>query len=291
MKQQLPNGAPDARTLVKFVASIAWRSRWLIALASALTVVLTYFLYNPDTVSAWTGKTIVKIGIAPPAEFVLQESGPALAPIESPRSLVARISDPIFKTKVIDRTAFEQAQASLSKSLASSSMRGVALESERDVAIEVSAASRADVEAVFRALMAEIDSVHASMVQQRLDTLRARIEDAKSRVALIEKSSGDLRERLLGGASDDKDSQRSVVLLPGPAPSTEPWNRLKDRIERSTNLIKFSEKTVVYTEPETYPIAQRAIGLVKASILAGLAMLAFMIVLTILTSPARPPAG
>ena len=291
MKQHLPNGAPDARTLVKFVASIAWRSRWLIALASALTVALTYFLYNPDTVSAWTGKTIIKIGIAPPAEFVLQESGPALAPIESPRSLVARISDPIFKTKVIDRTAFEQAQASLSKSLASSSLRGVALESERDVAIEVSAASRADVEAVFRALMAEIDSVHASMVQQRLDTLRANIEDAKSRIALIEKSGGDLRERLLSGASDNKDSQRSVVLLPGPVPSTETWNRLKDRVERSTNLIKFSEKTVVYAEPETYPIAQRAIGLVKASILAGLAMLAFMIVLTILTSPARPPAG
>src|ERR1700761_3764662 len=98
MANQLPGTAPDAGTVLKFVASLVWRSKWLIAAAAIVVAALTFALYKPAaTAEAWTGKTILTIGVAPAVEYVLQGSGSALTPIEPPRSLVMRISDPVFK--------------------------------------------------------------------------------------------------------------------------------------------------------------------------------------------------
>ncbi len=259
-------------------------------MACGLAVGLTYFLYKADLVPAWTGRTIIRVGLAPPPAFLLLENGPPLAPIESPRAVVARISDPVFRAKVINRVSFEEPGAPLSKGLASSSLRAVALDSERDVAVEVSAGSRADVENVLRALMAEIERVHGEMARRTLDILVSGLADVKSRIAAIEKSSADLSQQTLSGGSDSSDIARSAVLAPSLARSIATWDKLKDREQRDANLLSLSEKTVVYAESDTYPITQRSIGALKASILAGLAMLAFMIILTVLIRPAQKAA-
>ena len=73
-------------------------------------------------------------------------------------------------------------------------------------------------------------------------------------------------------------------------PDVRTWSDLKDRIRRGSNLIKFSEPTVFRAEPDSYPRAARSVGALRASILAGLGMLAAMIVLTIVLS-SRPRAS
>lgn len=281
MANQLPGMAPDARTVLKFIASLVWRSKWLIAAAAIVAGVLTFALYKPSSVEAWTGKTTLTIGVAPPVDFVLVGSGSALTPVEPLRSVIARISDPVFKSNVVKRADFAPATAAFSRQMVAASMRAMAGESDRDIAVELTAGSAADVQAAFRALAAEIGDIHGQLFQQRLKLVRDQINETKSRLAQIEKSTDSLNSQIFDRTDDDKTRNQSVIVAPRAAASISAWNTLQDRIERDTTLIELSEPSVVHLEANAYSIEHRSIGTLKASILAGLAMLLAAIVLTI----------
>ncbi len=283
MNKQPSSVAPDVVSVLKFVAALAWRAKWLIGVASIVAAAVAFALVRADTVQVWTGKTTLTIGLSPTADYILQGNGPLTSTIDTPRSTVARISDPAFKNQVVSRAAFEPATAAVSRSLVSSSLRGIVLEGEREVAIELSAGSAADVQAAFRAIAAEIDRTHGEILKRRLQLLQSRIDEAKSRVALIETSNERLNDRFFNVSPDEKTQVRPLIFNLVPAASIPAWNTLQDRIERDTTLKELSEPSVLRLENYTF-LMPRSTNALKASILAGLAMLAAMIVLTIVVN-------
>jgi hypothetical protein len=291
MDQQPSGTAPNAGSVLKFVASRVWRSKWLIGAATVIAAAATFALYQPDANQAWTGKTTLRIGVAPPADYVLAGSGSPLTPIETPRNTVARLSDPIFRNKVVNQAAFESPTSAFSKAMVSSSLRGISGESDRDVTVELTAGSAADVKAAFSALAEEISRVHGDIMKRRLQLLQAKSDDAKRRIALIETSSAVIGNRLLGTGSDDK-------AQPNPSASTEnfavlvpAWHGLQDRVQNDTSLAQLSEPSALNLDVNTYFLASRSLGTLRASLLTGLSMLIAMIILTIIVgTPARVSA-
>ncbi len=87
----------------------------------------------------------------------------------------------------------------------------------RDVAVEVSAASDEDVQAVLRGLAAEIEKEHKEIIKQRLESVSAEVEDLQGRIALIEKSLESI-SRAPGSAADDKSQLRPPVAMPDRPP-------------------------------------------------------------------------
>jgi hypothetical protein len=288
MEHPIPTTSPDADGVLRYIGSLVGPWRWLIGIACLLTAGLTLALLQLEGgIPAWTGKTVVKIGMVPASDYLIQDNGPPLAPVESNRNLVARISDPVFVSKVVGAAKFEPATAALSRKLAASSLRAVAQEGERNVSVEVSASSNADVEAVFRALAAEISSAHDAISQRRLDALRANIADMQHRVDFIEKSVADLGPRILSASREGRDQTGPPIIVPSFAWVAEFWNKLRDRIQHNTNLLELAEKTVINLEPDSYPRKMRSIDPARAAILAGLAMLVAMVVLVIVATPVR----
>jgi hypothetical protein len=106
-----------------------------------------------------------------------------------------------------------------SRSLATTSMRGVVLESDRDIGIELSAASPADVEA-FRALGTVIEKEHGAILDKRKELLQAKIAKARSRMKQIEKSSDQLVDRLLAKTDDRLDHSYRFIPLSRPGTSS-----------------------------------------------------------------------
>lgn len=288
MEHPTQSTSPNAVGVLRYVGSLIGPWRWLIGIACLLAAGLTFALVRSGgDVPAWTGKTIVEIGLAPAPDYLLLENGAPLAPIESNRSLVARVSDPIFVTKVIGSAKLEPATAAFSRKLAASSLRAVALEGDRNVSVEVSAGSSADVEALFRSLADEISSAHNAIGQRRIDALRANLTDMQRRVEFIEKSIIELGPRMLSVAREGRDQSGPPVLISNLAGVAEFWNKLRDRVQRNNNLLELTEKTVIYVEPGSYPRTEHSIGPERAAILAGLAMLVAMVVLVIVTAPKR----
>jgi hypothetical protein len=280
MNDQLSGSAPDAGSVLKFIASVVWRSKWLIGAAVVVAAAVIFALYQPGTVQAWTGKTTLTIGLAPPTDFLLATWGSPLTPIETPRNAVARISDPIFRNKVLNQAAFEPATAAFSRAMVASSLRGVAGESDRYLEVELTAGSAADVQAAFSALAAEIGLEHGDILNRRLQYLRAKIAETKSRIALIEKAGDSLSDRFFNAASDNKGQQPTSTQAPLAALAPA-WNTLQDRLQLDTNLEQLSEPSVLHLDANTYTLAARSVATLRTSILAGLVMLAAIIILTI----------
>jgi hypothetical protein len=282
---QIMSAAPNGELVLRAILSRVWKFKWLIAAATIGAALVTFVLFRSDAPQVWTGKTILTIGMAPTKSYLIQEDGPGYAPIKTQRDVIAEISDVLFKKKIIAQTALRPATAAFSREMAASSLRAVALNNDRDVAVEVSAASDEDVQAVLRGLAAEIEKEHKEIIKQRLDSVSAEVEDLQGRIAVIEKSLESIG-RATDSVAEDKSQWRPSIVMP----DFRTWSDLKDRIRRDSNLIKFSEPTVFRAEPDFYPRAARSIGALRASILAGLGMLAAMIVLTIVLS-SRPRAS
>ena len=283
------NAAPNGELVLRVILAQVRKFKWLIAAATIAAAAVTIVLSRSDTPQVWTGKTILTIGVAPTKTYLIQEDGTGLAPIKTQREVVAEISDPLFKKKILAQTVFRPATAAFSREMAASSLRAVVLNNDRDVAVEVSAASDEDVQAVLRGLAAEIEKAHNEIIKQRIEFVSAEVEDLQGRIAVIEKSIESIG-RAPDSVADDKSQSRPPVVMPDAFTSMRTWNDLKDRIRRGSNLIKFTELTVFRAEPDSYPRAARSIGALRASILAGLGMLAAMIVLTIVVS-SRPRAS
>jgi hypothetical protein len=288
--RQLPGAAPDADGIRQFGATHAWKARWLIAATALVAAFLTVALFSPKTTPIWRGKATLTVGLAPSTDYLLQGSGPPLTPIENPRDLVVRMSDPVFRSDVVNEAKFEPITAAFSRAMVSSSLRGIALDNGRDVAVELSAGSAADVRAAFAALADEIGELHADSMTRSLRPLHARINDAKDRIALVEKSFDDLNRQLREAAATKK-SPRSPPFVPALPASMSIWNEMHDRIRTDTSMAELTEPTVVHPEPDGYPVASYSLEPLRTSILAGIIMLAAMTILTIVVnSPVRGPA-
>lgn len=281
MDNQLPSAAPDIGNILKF-AALLWRAKWLIGATTIFAIAMTFALYRPTTAQAWTGRTTLTIGLAPPTNYALTGFGPPLLPIEIPRNAVARISDPAFRTKVANQSAFEPATAAFSRAMVASSLRGIAQEeNDRDVTIELTAGSAADVQAAFSALATEISKEHGDLVNRQLQLLRARIAEAKSRIALIENSTETLNNHIFRSDSDKSAQQSPALSTSNLAALVPAWNELQDRIQDDINVTQFSEPSVLHMDSNTLTLESRSLGTLKASILAGFIMLVAMIVLTV----------
>jgi hypothetical protein len=291
MDHQPTSAAPDAGSVLKFVASTAWRSKWLIGIATIVVAALAFALAPTNTVEAWSGRATLRIGLAPASDYIMVKAGTPLALIEIQRDVVARISDPDFRQRVVSNAAFEPTTAAASRSMVFSSLRGIALDGDRDVAIELNAASSADVQAAFHSVATEIGKMHDAILNRRLEILRSRIENSKSRLAAIEQASGQLNDRIFNAVPDDKTASRTSIFVPIPAAAIPTWSDLQDRIEQDTNLKKLSEPSVLRLESDNYVTGSRSVRTLRFSLLAGLVMLFAMIVLTVVFSrPVRASA-
>src|SRR6267154_3106599 len=101
MVHQTSGPTPDAGNVLKFVATIAWRSKWLIGGATIVAAAVAFALAHANTVQTWSGRTTLTIGLAPTVDYILQPISPPVAVVETPRNAAARISNPVFKGRVV----------------------------------------------------------------------------------------------------------------------------------------------------------------------------------------------
>jgi len=254
---------------MSLVTSLNWRVKLLIAGATLVAAAVALAVAEAGSLQLWSGRTTLTIGLVPSLNYLLLPTHDAnVSPIEAPRHLAARISDPGFRAEVLNQAKFEPSSAARSRSLVASTLRGIALESDRDVAIELSAASPADVEAAFRALWNKIDKVHSAILENRLKFLRDKIARETSQMGLVEKS-GD---------------EWNNLLFP-------PRGNPDGRTERDINLRQLSGPSVIHLEPGTFIQGKRSVATLKASLLAGFAMLVAMAALTFaINLRTQPPA-
>lgn len=289
---QPPSTAPDAGNVLKFVLPPIWKSKWLIVAATVLAAVVTFALTTSNGTEIWSGRAILTVGLAPASDFIAQKSGPAVAPIEMPRRTVARLSDPAFKELIVTRAAFEPATASLSKAMVESSLRGIVLDKERDLAIELSAGSAADVQSAFRTIAAEIGAAHAAMLDRQLEVVQKRIDDDKARIAAIEKEIGELNERILSSMPPpNRNAPPRSPITPMLVTTISAWNDLQNLVRSDTALKQLSEPTALRIEAANVVVTHRSIDRLRGSLLTGAAMLVAMIILTIVVSPSKRSDG
>jgi hypothetical protein len=288
VEHQPPSTAPDAGSVLKFVVPLIWKSKWLIAAAAALAAAVAFALTAPGKVELWSGRAILTVGLAPASEFIAQKSGPAVVPIETTRRTIARLSDPAFKELIVKRAAFEPATAAFSRSMVASSLRGIMLDKERDIAIELSAGSPADVQSAFRAIAAEIGTAHAAILDRQLEVVQNRINEDKSRIAAIEKEIGELNDRIRKAmpAAKRNEPARSPVT-PMLVTDISAWNELQSLVRNDTALKQLGEPTALRIEVDHLVVTHRSIERLRASLLAGAGMLVAMIILTIVVGPPR----
>jgi hypothetical protein len=292
VKHQLPSTAPDAGNVLKFVVPLVWKSKWLIAAVAILAAAVSYALMASSKIEIWSGRAILTVGLAPASDFIAQKSGPAVAPIELPRRTVARLSDPAFKEMIVKQAAFEPATASISRSMVASSLRGVVLDKEREIAIELSAGSVADVQSAFRAIAAEIGAAHAAILDRQLEVVQNRINEDRSRIAAIEKEIGELNERVLQSVQRPRRNEPPhSQITPMLATTISAWNELQSLVRNDTALKQLSEPTALRIETDHLVVTHRSIERLRASLLAGAGMLVAMIILTIVVNPPRRTDG
>jgi hypothetical protein len=245
---------------MSFVTSLNWRLKLLIAGATMVAAAVAIAVGEAGSTEIWSGRTTMTIGLVPNLRYLMISSSDTnLAAIESPRQVAARISDPLFRAEVLNQVKFEPATTARSRSLAASTMRGIALEGDRDVAIELSAASPADVEAAFRALRSQIEKVHGAMLDDKKRFLQEKIANDKGLMWC----------------------ENSLLLNRPPIPS----------IERDTNLLRLSEPSIMHLEPGTFVEGRRSVAALRASLLTGFAMLVAMVALTtVINLRTQPPA-
>lgn len=289
MDHQRSSTAPSAGNLLRFVTSLVWRMKWLIGGMVVVLTALTFALLPANTDRVWSGRTILKVGLAPTIDYILLGTGEPMAAIDTTRNTVARISEKDFKDQVASRAAFDPTTAAASRSMVAASLRAIVVDNDRDISVELSAASAADVKAAFGALAAGIDHEHGKILNRRLQLLQAAINDATSRLAAIEKSTEGLNQRAFG--ADDGNSSHPSIFTVTPAASIPAWNTLQDRIQQDTNLKELSEPSRIRLEGDAYLSGPRSIGTLRMSIFAGGALLVAMIILTIIVNPPmRSPA-
>ena len=292
MEIQRPTTAPDAESVLKFILPPIWKSKWLIAAATALAAVGTFALTTSSGTEIWSGRATLTVGLAPASDYIVQKTGPAVAPIEKSRRTVARLSDPAFKELIVRRSTFQPASASISKSMVTSSLRGIELDKERDIAIELSAGSAADVQSAFRAIAAEIGAVHTAILQRQLDVLKKRIDDDKSRIAALENETRELNDRALQSIPTPKNTdQPPSSALPVVVTKILTWDELHNEMREDTALTQLSEPTTLRVDPDDLVATQRSIDRLRASLLTGAAMLVAMILLTIAVNPSGQGGG
>jgi hypothetical protein len=273
MGDQQPVAKTHTRGVLSLMSSLLWKSKWLIGSATVVAAVVAFAIAQVGAVQMWSGRTTLTIGLVPSVNYLLFAGSPSLEPIESQRALVSRISDPGFRTEVLNRAAFEPASAARSRSSVGASLRGVVLGGDRDVAIELSAASSADVEAGLRALDAEIGKVHGEVLAERMKLLDRLIEQDRHRVAEIEQSSDQLLDRIF---KDFQDKSQLSIFSAIPA-----WGDLQDRIQRNAILKELVERSVVHLKSGGFVQGPRSVATLRTALLAGLAMLVAMIILTV----------
>jgi len=292
VKHHLPSTAPDAGSVLKFVLPLVWKSKWLTVAAAVLAATVTFALTTSGKIELWSGRAIMTVGLAPASDFIAQRSGPAVAPIETPRRTIARLSDPAFKELIVKQAAFEPATASVSRSMVASNLRGVMLDKERDIAIELSAGSAADVQSAFRAIAAEIGTVHGAILDRQLEVVQNRINGDKSRIAAIEKEIGELNDHALKSMLPPrKNEPRRPPVTPMLVTTISAWNELQSLVRNDTALKQLSEPTALRIEVDHIVVTHRSIERLRASLLAGAGMLFVMIILTIVVSPPRRAGG
>jgi hypothetical protein len=242
---------------MSLVTSLNWRLKLLIAGATLIAAAVTLAVAEAGSTQIWSGRTTVTIGMAPSLSYLLLSAyDPNVSPIEAPRHLAARISDPGFRAEVLNQAKFEGPTAARSRSLAASTMRGIGLVGEREIAIELSAASPADVEAVFRALGHQIDKVHNAILENRKRFLQEKMA----------------RDRIRMESEKSRDELNSLLF-----PSR---GRPDDRLEGDMVLGQLSGPSVMHLEPGTFIQGKRNVATFTASLLAGFVMLVAMAALT-----------
>jgi len=173
-----------------------------------------------------------------------------------------------------------------------SSLRGIELDKERDVVIELSAGSAADVQSAFRTIAAEIGTVHTAILQRQLDVLQKRIDDDKSRIAALENETRELNERALQSIPTPKNTdQPPSPAIPVVVPKILAWNELQNQVRDDTTLKQLGEPSALRVDADDLVVTQRSIDRLRASLLTGAAMLVAMIILTIAVNPSARGGG
>lgn len=237
------------------------------ALLLCLAVLTLYVL--PADPPVWTVRTAFTIGNSINPDSVINGSLAPQGQVEGYRIVVALISTPVFRQTIANTSQFESETAARSKQLVFDTLRAHP-QSDNSIEIEFTAASPADCRAAYRAIADRIERRHAVLFEQNVKLLQASIDDYTARSVQLKQWEDAYLQPGDQPSVSDKDSKSGLGIA---------WNDTRERLRRLEAAKLLLTKTTFPPESEVYVNGPLSRGTVRSSALAGLAVLAAVLLL------------
>jgi hypothetical protein len=232
----------------------------LLALCFACAI---WFLCRPDP-PVWRVRTTFHIGMTVSPAAVIEGFPILQGTLEGYSSVVALISTLAFRDTIAGASEFEANSAGLSKRLVFDTLRAHALDhNDKDVEIDLTAASAADCRAAYRTIAHQIEQRHALLFDENARQLQAAIDDYRERAVQLAKWK-DAEGQPDDKASPDADSTKTRL---GPI-----WNETREHLRQLEAVRALMTPTTFPPEAKIYVDGPLTNNTVRLSALAGLAV-------------------
>jgi hypothetical protein len=282
MSPKLREPGYDASRLASITHFVvrAIQRHWQISLALvAIAVAACATIAMGQEAESWTATSTIKIGVAPNPDSLINSNGtPHLEPIENARDLVARVSNPQFKTDVVTRLESQPASQP-SSLLIRSSLRGVVFD-DFTVRLEVTAASRQEAVSLMQGTILAIQKIHADLSKPRIELFRAARRDQQELLDWL----NDSVKKECANIVQAPDGQTSVMVIIPKNSSDHVFDKIID-VRTRIRALDLLERAIFSTGPEANlepaVLGPREANLVQKALLAGLGMLFAAIIFTL----------
>jgi hypothetical protein len=235
-------------------------------------------------VESWTATATIVIGTMPTLEGILGLSGAPAEPLEGAHELVTRIGAIQFQHAVFADA--RKARRERPGAFTGASLRGIIVDNSL-VRLEASSASKEEALTLLQQSMLAIQAAHRKFFEPRMELLRsvrAGLENAKT---------------LLNKSFEKGDSNPVPVRPAGASTGLEVVTSPGALVDKMMNVdtriafLNYLERTgrMTASQDEFPPVVEgpREVNLVQRSVWAGLGMLLFIGLLTLLLKRSEPP--
>jgi hypothetical protein len=236
-----------------------------------------WLLCKPD-LPVWRLRAVFYIGSAVDRALLAESSSDALktpkiplSGIEKPSAVVALISSPGFRQKIVETAEFEASTAARSKRLVFDTLRANAL-NNFDITVEFLAASSADARATFRTIVELIRNRHTPLFEQEAQLLQTRIDDYRERSTQLQKWLGAMEQAGDQGPPVPATSQTELV---------DRWVETGKQLQQLEVAKASLVPTTFPSDAEVYVNGPLTTDSVRLSALAGLAVLVSVLLLSL----------
>ena len=239
------------------------RSSVAIFFAVWLGAACAVFFLLPSDSPAWNVRLDFRNGTSINTQAVAQGSAAASGPIEGYRTIVALISNPVFRDTIAKTSPFEAASNVLSKRLIFDTLRAHATD-DSTIEIQYTAASAADCLTAYRTIADRILQRHAVLFDQNQKLIQAAIDDYRERSIQLQKWE-DAEMQMGPQPSPHEIETRSALGIA--------WNDTREQLRRLEATKILRTPTYFPPEAEVYVNGPLSNNTVRLSAIAGLSII------------------